>query len=139
MRSLDSNSCFSLLPAADPLEPRLGGGAEGAVVRGAGAFPLPFDPDERGLSTRSMLGAGLDVAEGRKFGRPAVNDAPTELREDVVVVGFFGLRLREAIEGREGFTAAGGGGAILCRLVVDVEEATDGTIEARLVGAPEIL
>jgi hypothetical protein len=129
-----------LLPAADPLETRLGGGPDDAVVRGAVAFPFPFDPDERGLRTRSMLGDGLDVAEGRRLGRPPVNDAPTEdCREDVVVVGFFGLRLREAMGGREGLAAAGGGGAILCRLVVDVEEATDGAIEARLEGAPEML
>jgi hypothetical protein len=77
MRSLDSSSCFSLFPAADPLEARLGGGPEDGAVRGAGAFPFPFEPDDRGLRTRSMLGDGLDVAEGRMLGRPAVNDVPT--------------------------------------------------------------
>jgi hypothetical protein len=56
-----------------------------------------------------------------------------------VVVGFFGLRLREEMERREVLVVTGGGGAMLCRLVVDVEEATEGAIEARLLGAPEIL
>jgi hypothetical protein len=56
-----------------------------------------------------------------------------------VAVGFFGLKLREEIEGREGLVVAGGGGAMLCRLVVDVEEATEVAIEARLLGGPEML
>lgn len=141
MRSLDSSSCFSLFPVADPLDARLGVGAVDAVARGVGAFAFPFDPEERGLRTRSMLGDGLDVAEGRRFGRPAVNDEPTkECREDVVVIGFLGLILREEMEGREGLVAAGGGGAMLCRLAADVvDEATDGAIEARLLGGPDML
>jgi hypothetical protein len=132
---------LSLFPVADVLGAKLGGGPEDAVVRGEGAFPFPFEPDERGPRARSMLGEGLDAADGRRFGRPAVSDEPTiDWREDVVVVGFFGLMLREEMERREGLVVVGGGGAMLCRRVVDVvEEATEGVIEARLPGGPEML
>lgn len=67
-----------------------------------------------------MLGDGLAVADGRKFGRPPGSVEPLiDCREDVVVVGFFGLKLREEIEGRGVLVAGCGGGAMLCLRVVD--------------------
>jgi hypothetical protein len=139
MRSFDSNSWFPLFVAAVPLEAKLGGGPVDATVLGA----LPFEADESGLRTRSMLGEGLDVVESRTLGRGPVREAPTEDCRDDVVEGFFGLKLREAIEGREVLVGADGGGAILCRLAsalaVDVDEATDGAIEALFAGAPAML
>lgn len=48
--------------------------------------------------------------------------------------------LRVEMEGREGLAIGCGGGAMLCRLVVDgVEGAAEEAIEARLPGGPDIL
>lgn len=55
-----------------------------------------------------------------------------------MVVGFFGLKLREEMEGRGALAVGGGGGAILCRLVVDGVNGA-AAIEARLAGGPDIL
>lgn len=106
----------------------------------SGLCALPLELDEPGLRTRSILGEGLDASACRKLGRVPDKDVPTEDGRDDSVVGFFGLRLRDAtVEGREVRVGADGGGAMLCRLAEDVAEVAEAAIEARLAGAPEML